>query len=52
LSEVQGELDAFGLRSDEETFVMYGQSAAFVNEVRTIAAIMQRLATGLPALKS
>jgi nitronate monooxygenase len=49
LSEVQADLDAFGLRGDEETFVMYGQSAAFVNEVQTIEAIMQRLATGLPA---
>ena len=52
LSEVRDELDAFGLRGDEETFVMYGQSAAFVNEVQSIGAIMQQLATGLPTWKS
>jgi len=51
-AEVRAELDWFGLESDDESFVMHGQSAAFVDEVLPIQTIMQRLTSGLSAAET
>src|SRR5262245_29916468 len=51
-AEVRAELDWFGLESDDESFVMHGQSAAFVDEVLPIHTIMQRLTRGLSAAET
>ena len=45
--EVASQLQPFAADRPDEAFVMYGQSAAFVNDVRPIGAIMEQLTADL-----
>lgn len=48
---VAGHLRAFDSEPDDEAWLMYGQSAAFVDAVQPIADIMRELETGLEPIR-